>query len=220
MLVNGSSASASEIVAGALQDYNRAVLVGERTYGKGSVQRLMEMAADGRQSALKITIAKYFLPSGRSIHRTHTERGGVKPDIEIRLESKIDPEDSAKFEAIRRAGSFNNYTRQYFQTHRGQLERLADFDAGSYAGYPGFDEWYESLTVPISRDAARSLLRTWIRIQIADERGSELMVDIQDDDQLARAIAEAMTKLGNPAEMEQIDEYSDFHRRFKVDQTK
>jgi len=74
-LVNGGSASASEIVAGALQDHKRAVLIGERTYGKGSVQRLMRLNATGRRSILKLTVAHYFLPSGRSIHRTAKNRG-------------------------------------------------------------------------------------------------------------------------------------------------
>jgi len=217
VLVNGNSASASEIVAGALQDYHRAVLVGERTYGKGSVQRLMELESDGRQSALKVTIAKYYLPSGRSIQRTHTHRGGVKPDIEVEQEARLDSRDTGKFEEIRSAGSFDDYTDKYLPTHRKLLEELADYDAEDTSRYPGFDEWYENLTVPISKDAARMLLRAWIRIKLGDERGAEYFVDLQDDDQLSRAIVEAMIKLGRKQELEQIERYKGFLKKFKLE---
>jgi carboxyl-terminal processing protease len=73
VLVNAGTASAAEIVAGALQDHHRAVLVGTRTYGKGSVQDIFELA-DG--SALKLTVARYFTPSGRSI-----QARGIDPDV-------------------------------------------------------------------------------------------------------------------------------------------
>ena len=73
VLVNGGSASASEIVAGALQDNGRAVIMGTKTFGKGSVQTIMPMSNGG---ALKLTTARYFTPSGRSIQAT-----GIEPDI-------------------------------------------------------------------------------------------------------------------------------------------
>ena len=75
VLVNGGSASASEIVAGALQDFNRSIVVGEKTFGKGSVQIVMPI---GKDEALKLTVARYYLPSGRTI-----QAEGVTPDITV-----------------------------------------------------------------------------------------------------------------------------------------
>ncbi len=75
VLVNGGSASASEIVSGALQDMKRAVLVGQKTFGKGSVQVILPI---GQSEALRITIARYYLPSGRTI-----QAEGVVPDVEV-----------------------------------------------------------------------------------------------------------------------------------------
>ena len=75
VLINYGSASASEIVAGALQDHKRAILIGESSYGKGSVQSIIPLENNG---AIRLTISKYYLPSGKSISEV-----GVTPDIEI-----------------------------------------------------------------------------------------------------------------------------------------
>jgi carboxyl-terminal processing protease len=82
VLVNSLSASASEIVSAALQDHHRAVVIGERSYGKGSVQNIIEM--ESNTSALKLTTASYWRPSGKNIHRfpdsKETDEWGVRPD--------------------------------------------------------------------------------------------------------------------------------------------
>ncbi|MEO1248954.1 MAG: S41 family peptidase, partial [Pseudomonadota bacterium] len=75
VLINGGSASASEIVAGALQDHRRAVLLGTDTFGKGSVQTIMPLPGHG---AMRLTTARYYTPSGRSIQAL-----GISPDIEV-----------------------------------------------------------------------------------------------------------------------------------------
>jgi carboxyl-terminal processing protease len=89
VLVDGHSASASEILAAALQDHHRAVVVGERSYGKGSVQNLIPMDERNGKSALKLTTAKYIRPSGKNIHRfpesKEEDEWGVKPDVEVKL---------------------------------------------------------------------------------------------------------------------------------------
>ncbi len=79
VLINYGSASASEIVAGALKDHKRAILLGESSFGKGSVQSIIPLKNDG---AIRLTVAKYYLPSGKSISEV-----GVSPDIEISEES-------------------------------------------------------------------------------------------------------------------------------------
>ncbi len=75
VLVNGGSASASEIVSGSLQDHKRAIIIGERTFGKGSVQVILPI---NNTEALRLTIARYYLPSGRTIQAV-----GVKPDVVV-----------------------------------------------------------------------------------------------------------------------------------------
>ena len=80
ILINNGSASASEIVAGALRDHKRAILLGESTYGKGSVQSVIPLTDGG---GMRLTISKYYLPSGKSISEV-----GVKPDIIIEEETE------------------------------------------------------------------------------------------------------------------------------------
>ena len=82
MLVNQGSASASEIVAGAVQDTRSGELVGTKTYGKGSVQTVIRLDSD---TAVKLTIAKYLTPAGRSINGV-----GIEPDVSLPLEENVD----------------------------------------------------------------------------------------------------------------------------------
>ncbi len=94
VLINQGSASASEIVSGALQDNDRAVIVGQRSFGKASVQQVMPLA-DG--AALRLTIAKYYTPKGRLIQRDYRDKskkdeGGIFPDVEV----KVDAREEAK----------------------------------------------------------------------------------------------------------------------------
>ncbi len=98
VLINGQSASASEIVSGALRDHHRATIIGERTFGKFSVQNLMQLA--GTDAHLKLTTAAYFLPSGKSLHRTpDAATWGVDPDIEV----AVVPKELYQIAMLRRA---------------------------------------------------------------------------------------------------------------------
>ncbi|HTM95962.1 MAG TPA: S41 family peptidase [Croceibacterium sp.] len=89
VLIDAGSASASEIVAGALQDQHRALIMGERSFGKGSVQSLLQLTKD---SALKLTTARYYTPSGRSV-----QEGGIEPDIRVPQLSDPDMAKRAKY---------------------------------------------------------------------------------------------------------------------------
>jgi carboxyl-terminal processing protease len=90
ILVNHDSASASEVVAGSLQDHHRAIIVGQRTYGKGSVQEVIPL--DDREGELKLTVAYYYLPSGRLVHKkpgaTDADEWGVQPQIRIEMNAE------------------------------------------------------------------------------------------------------------------------------------
>ena len=103
VLVNRVSASASEIVSACLQDLKRAVVVGERTWGKGSVQNLIDL--DGGRSALKLTTASYMRPSGMNIHRfpdsKQEDEWGVQPDDGFKVRFSID--EFEKWGAAQRA---------------------------------------------------------------------------------------------------------------------
>ena len=77
VLINGNSASASEVLSGAIRDHGRGKLIGEKSFGKGVVQSIVEF---GDGSAFKLTTAKYSTPSGECIDQT-----GIKPDIEVKL---------------------------------------------------------------------------------------------------------------------------------------
>ncbi|MDC1252090.1 S41 family peptidase [Amylibacter sp.] len=133
VLINGGSASASEIVAGALQDHQRAIIVGTKSFGKGSVQTIIPLSSDG--AAMRLTTARYYTPSGRSIQSL-----GVSPDIlvEQRIRSVEEPEKQnfQRFESdLENSLSNDSLTedeRKLLEEERTQKEEIAKMRNDDY----------------------------------------------------------------------------------------
>lgn len=137
VLINTGSASASEIVAGALQDHRRAVIVGTKSYGKGSVQSLMPLM--GAKVAIKLTTAKYYTPSGLSI-----QGEGITPDVEVKFVKDFkEAEDKRLFTEGTLGGALKNDTKSNKKKKKKKLSKKeevqAERDAKDYQLQRGLD---------------------------------------------------------------------------------
>jgi hypothetical protein len=198
VLVNGGSASASEIVSGAIQVHGRATLIGTRTFGKGSIQELIPLKATEGRTRLRLTVAKYYLDDGRDINRdpgeTEKDEWGVVPDISV---EQPDPPlwEQQELGEIVEAKAVDAYLRKHYEKHRDLFAKLAKSDEKSTKAYPEFDAWYAGLDTRASKDAVRRLLRRGVRRRVEDEQGSFFLYDLDTDEQLQQAILHLADKV-------------------------
>jgi len=252
VLVNERSASASEIVAGCLQEYGRATVAGTTTYGKGSVQQAMpldsrpgdalltdqnhngvydpgdrfdDLDGDSKYSYpvnLKITNARYYLSSGRSLHTERDlewriiEHGGVDPDVVVEFEGIPgwqNNEWSLLLDKLGEEVPFKDYVQETFPLHRELFYELAAGDDHDTSRYPGWGQFRDNLETGLPDDTLRLILRGEVRNAVADDRGKAfpgglVYGDWQEDTQLQMAIAVLGKTL--PFDLTAYEAYDDF----------
>lgn len=196
LLVDEGSASASEILAGALQHHKRAILVGEKTYGKGSVQDMKYLKSTGDKAAVKLTISKWYLPDGRSVEKDKDKgiEGGVQPDVKAEPPER-DYWKDAEFERIRAGDELDRFVKNLFESDKAAARRLAESDGGDPSRYPGFDAFYAALQTRASKEDIRELVREQLRKRVQDDLGRPLYLDFQTDVVLQRGILEACKRI-------------------------
>jgi carboxyl-terminal processing protease len=194
ILIDEDSASASEILAGALQYHKRATIIGKQSLGKGSVQELIQLQSRS-DTRLKLTIAMYYLPDGKCIHNEHDEAGnimkrnGIHPDIPVTATYPlITEEDIKEREKFISQQIFRKYIHASYPANEKLFQKLAIHDDKKYENYPNFLEWYTSLQTNISKDTMRRWLRNDLQQDISDLTAEHFACDLQEDIVLQTAL--------------------------------
>ncbi len=190
VVVNPGTASAAEIVAGAIRDHKRAPLVGRKTYGKGSVQSLIGVDAARDRSRIKLTVAKYYLPDGDCIHEK-----GIEPDFKVAESDLSVAEAEARFK-IRDQHDVTFWLEENdrWSRHEQEFRRLLTFDDLDPQAYPEFDSLLATLQEKYPREKIDAeLVRKEIRYGIAtylrDFKGEEEHnVDLEENAYLQEAV--------------------------------
>jgi carboxyl-terminal processing protease len=189
VVVNPGTASAAEILAGAIRDHQRAPLVGRKTYGKGSVQSLIGVDSAQDRSRIKLTIAKYYLPNGDCIHGT-----GIEPDHKVPENDLSIAEAEARWKIrdqhdimywLEEDDRWNRYEREF--------RNLLEFDNLDPFAYPEFDSLLSTLQAKypkevIDAELTRKELRYGIAAYLRDFKGENILVDLEESPYLQEAI--------------------------------
>lgn len=202
VLINSGSASASEIVAGALHDHNRAKLVGQKTYGKGSVQQLIPVWATRGKTRIKLTIAKYYLPSGKCIHGPYSATGGIKPDIKAEEQTLTLAESDIRYKLLRENHEVQLWLEEgSWKRHEQAYRKLLSFDGYEPKAYPEFADLIAKMRkkypdAAIDEELMRSELRFGIASYLRDFHGEDIYTDLQESVVLQQAIAVLGEEIG------------------------
>jgi carboxyl-terminal processing protease len=182
VLINKASASASELLSGALQDHGRALLVGEKTYGKGVGQSPVMLSSVMMKRFLYLTVMEYTLPTGRSIHHK-----GVEPDVAYSTKKPTAREFALRWK-IRNSDVLEKWLKRQWNRNGEKLRELAEYDGFDSGNYPAFDAFYASLDTSLSRDVVRAELRRAIRARVSHEEKRSWVADLETDVQLQRGL--------------------------------
>ncbi len=213
VLVNRSSASASEMTSGSLQGNERAVIVGETTFGKGIGQSGSTVAGFSSETALGktrsvyvvyLTMMRYLLPEGnRSIHLV-----GVEPDVPV-LKRSLKGAAFDKVMKARNHKAMQEYVADLLENHRDTAIALAIFDGEDTVRYPGFDKVYGKIKRWVSEKEARRIVRRDIRNRLIEEADDDLFrklfYDIQEDRTLRAGVREIASEAS--VELIEFEEY-------------
>lgn len=205
-LINGGTADAGEVLAGALQEHKRAKVAGQRSFGRAILQELIplnasELDTEGRTAALLLTIGRYHGP----VSGVPWYDRGVEPDTELTprlFEGWI----YDQFEAVLEGKSFKDYLEKLMaDTEESTLVRLAQGDKRNVAAWPGLDELHKTLALQITPDDLRYLVRREVRARLIllDKIGQ---VDLQEDSMFTGAVKQAAEAAG--IDLSEIPEYA------------
>lgn len=178
-LIDGGSASASELLAGALKDHQRAVLVGGKTYGKGVGQSPIVLSSMFLQRYLYLTVLRYSTPHGNEVNHI-----GVAPDVEAAA-----PEAALEARALR--GRLEAWLDERWGP---KLAKAAEYDGFDTAAWEGFDALYADLKTALTKDVVREELRRAARRRAIDE-GAAWACDLQGDAVLQRGLVVLLDRL-------------------------
>jgi hypothetical protein len=154
-------------------------------------------------AALKLTVARYYLPGGMNFTRRrvfdeelkrYVYRGGVVPDIEVKRD-RMKVSHLVELRDIQEEGLFRDYVGARWEEHKDTFRKLAHFDGRSMDAYPDFEAFYRSLKTRLTPQEVRRAIRIEVRREVAGEEGKEILGDLSDDNVLWRGVRDVLRRL-------------------------